>query len=135
MGNPTDEMFGQILRAMIREEVTAALDARDTESGVKRVAETQEPGSSNPGAPPPGLDPFALAPFAEYVLRAAGGGPLHASVIAQRMYEQGFRHRRPPKYRDQLVRSVNSLASPSQHPDIFERVGPRTLKLASRPAA
>jgi hypothetical protein len=60
----------------------------------------------------------------------AGGGPLHASVIAERMYQQGFRHRRPPKYRDQLVRSVNSLASPSQHPDIFKRVGPRTLELA-----
>lgn len=30
----------------------------------------------------------------------------------------------------QLVRSVNSLASPSQHPDISKRVGPRTLELA-----
>jgi hypothetical protein len=46
------------------------------------------------------------------------------------MYEQGFQHRRPPKYRDQLVRSVNSLASPSQYPQIFKRVGPRTLELA-----
>ncbi len=129
MTKPTDEMFGQILRAMIREEVTTALDARGLGGGADRDDATQGAGRSNSRVPPPGLDPFALVPFAEYVLRAAGGGPLHASVIAERMYEQGFRHRRPPKYRDQLVRSVNSLASPSQHPDVFKRVGPRTLEL------
>jgi hypothetical protein len=125
MTKPTDEMFGQILRAMVREEVKAALEAREP-AGDEKVQGSERSSSS---APPPGLDPYALAPFAEYVLRAGGGGPLHASVIAERMYEQGFRHRRPPKYRDQLVRSVNSLASPSQHPEIFKRVGPRMLEL------
>lgn len=129
MSKPTDEMFGQILRAMIREEVTAALDARELGKSPDRGDARRDSRPSNSRVAPPGLDPFALAPFAEYVLRAAGGGPLHASVIAERMYEQGFRHRRPPKYRDQLVRSINSLASPSQHPDIFKRVGPRTLEL------
>lgn len=130
MTGQKDEMFGQIVRAMIREEVAAALDAHGLRDDLHRDSETHDSGGSNSRVPPPGLDPFALAPFAEYVLRMAGGGPLHASVIAERMYQQGFRHRRPPKYRDQLVRSVNSLASPSQHPDIFKRVGPRTLKLA-----
>ena len=128
MAKSTDEMFGQILRAMVREEVTAALDAR--EIGGHRDDPTPGPRRPNSRVPPAGLDPFALAPFAEHVLREAGGGPLHASVIAERMYEEGFRHRRPPKYRDQLVRSVNSLASPSQHPDRFKRAGPRTLELA-----
>jgi hypothetical protein len=130
MSRSMDEMVGGILRAMIREEVAAALDARAPGSDNGGGDERGGSGRLNPKDPPPGLDPFDLVPFAEYVLRAAGGGPLHASVIAERMYEQGFRHRRPPKYRDQLVRSVNSLASPSQHPDIFRRVGPRTLELA-----
>jgi hypothetical protein len=49
--------------------------------------------------------------------------------MAQRMYASGFKHRWPPKHKDQLERSLNSLASPSQHPDKFERVAPRTLKL------
>lgn len=130
MVKPTDEMFGQILRAMIREEVTQALHARGLGGGIDHDDQARDSRESNSRMPPPGMDPFALVPFAEYVLREAGGGPLHASVIAERMYEQGFRHRRPPKYRDQLVRSVNSLASPSQHPDVFKRVGPRTLELA-----
>lgn len=130
MSKPTDEMFGQILRAMVREEVAAELDARELSRGGHRDDGRHNSPPSNSRVPPPGLDPFALAPFAEYVLRAAGGGPLHARVIAERMYAQGFRHRRPPKYRDQLVRSINSLASPSQHPDVFKRVGPRTLELA-----
>jgi hypothetical protein len=129
MTKPTDAMFGQILRAMIHEEVVAAFDARELSE--KGQPTDEGPGSRQPNSKeaPAGLDPFALAPFAEYVLRAAGGGPLRASVIAERMYEQGFRHRRPPRHRDQLVRSVNSLASPSQRPDVFKRVGPRTLEL------
>jgi hypothetical protein len=77
----------------------------------------------------PGVSPYALVPYAEHVLREAGGGPLHVSELADRMYAAGFRHRRTLKHRDQLPRSLNSLASPSQHPDRFERAGPRTLKL------
>jgi hypothetical protein len=128
MERPSEEMFGQILRAIVREEVARALEVErgPVEPVPPRPQASRAP---NSGSPPPGLDPFDRVGFAEHVLRAAGGGPLHAGVIAERMYESGYRHRRPPKYRDQLVRSVNSLASPSQHPDVFKRVGPRTLEL------
>jgi hypothetical protein len=127
MDQSNDRMLGQILRAIIREEVKRVLD--------EERATVAEPTSSPPASPklprtpPPGLDLFDRVGFAEHVLRAAGGGPLHASEIAKRMYELGYRHRRPPKYRDQLTRSVNSLASPSQHPDVFRRAGPRSLEL------
>jgi HB1, ASXL, restriction endonuclease HTH domain len=128
MERPNDEMFGQILRAMVREEVARALG---TEQGAvdDAVGNRQPSPPSGARKPPPGLDRYDRVGFAQHVLRAAGGGPLHVREIAERMYELGYRHRRPPKYPDQLERSLNSLASPSQHPDIFERVGPRTLKL------
>lgn len=120
-----DEMTGQILRAIVRQEVAIALEERE-EHGARRdsVDPDLEAGLT------PGVDPYALVPFAERVLREEGG-PLHVRVLAERMYRLGFRHRRPPKYRDQLERSLNSLASPSQHPEIFERVGARTLDLRS----
>ncbi len=119
----TDEMVGQIIRAIVRHEVEAALERRGEKSAVREAV------GVNGESLMPGVDPYALVPFAERVLGEAGGGPLHVRVIAEQMYRLGFRHRRPPKYRDQLERSLNSLASPSQHPDIFERVGPRTLRL------
>jgi hypothetical protein len=74
------------------------------------------------------MDPFSLVPFAEHVLREEGG-PLHVRELAERVYAAGFQHQTPPKYPDQLERSLNSLASPSQHPEKFERVKPRTLRL------
>jgi hypothetical protein len=113
-----DTMLGQAFRAIIREEVVAALS-------------TSSPGSASPTVAShlEGVDPYSVVPFVEHVLREAGGGPMHARVIAERAYALGFQHRWPPKYPDQLVRTVNSLASPSQHPDKFERVAPRTLKL------
>lgn len=118
-----DEMAGQILRAIVRQEVAAALEEREGD-GVRR-----DPVEADRGPVlTPGVDPYALVPFAERVLREEGG-PLHVRILAERMYRLGFRHRRPPKYRDQLERSLNSLASPSQRPEIFERVGPRTLGL------
>ncbi|HSS31822.1 MAG TPA: hypothetical protein VLL27_00890 [Solirubrobacterales bacterium] len=122
----TDAMIGQIIRAMVRQEVAAALGDRAPEP----VTERFKP----PQGPLLGVDPYSLAPFAEQTLREAGGGPLHASEMTDRIYELGFRHRRRPKYSDQLERSLNSLASPSHHPDIFERVAPRTLKLRRRQA-
>lgn len=118
-----DEMAGQILRAIIRQEVAAALEEREGH-GLRR----DEVEADRMVGLDPGVDPYALSPFAERVLREEGG-PLHVRVLAERMYRLGFRHRRPPKYRDQLERSLNSLASPSQHPETFERVGPRTLGL------
>jgi hypothetical protein len=118
-----DEMAGQILRAIIRQEVAVALEDREG----RKVQREPSGADRRPGLTP-GVDPYALVPFAEQVLREEGG-PLHVRVLAERMYRLGFSHRRPPKHRDQLERSLNSLASPSQHPEIFERVGPRTLRL------
>jgi hypothetical protein len=127
----TDEMVGQILRAMVRQEVAAALEGhavgRTRRGPGGRAAGPNEGGESITSLP--GVDPYAVVPYAEHVLRETGGGPLHVSAIAERMYALGFRHRSVPKHDDQLLRSLNSLASPSQHPDKFERVAPRTLKL------
>ena len=74
-------------------------------------------------------DRFGLVPYVDEVLKAANGGPMSSKEIADRVYVLGFQHRWPPKYPDQLVRSVNALASPSQHPENFERVGARALRL------
>ena len=68
-------------------------------------------------------------PYVEHVLTEAGGGPMSCKEIAEGAYALGFEHRWPPKYKDQLVRSINALASPSQHPEKFERVAPRIIKL------
>jgi hypothetical protein len=113
------------LRTIIREEVDAAL----------RVFMPQGAPQTTMAGPNPaltrlnGFDPYSLVPYVEHVLREPSGGPLHARVIAERVYELGFQHRWPPKHRDQLVRTINSLAAPSQHPEMFERVAPRTLEL------
>lgn len=119
-----DEMAGQVLRAIVRQEVAAALEDWEGRTGRDQTEVPTGPRLT------PGVDPYALVPFAERVLREENG-PLHVRVLAERMYRLGFRHRRPPKYSDQLERSLNSLASPSQHPERFERVGPRTLGLRS----
>ena len=118
-------MLEDALRTIVREEVTAALGSysRGNSGGTFPAVDA---GSSTVLVD---VDPYSVVPFVEHVLREAGGGPLHARVIAERVYALGFRHRWPPKYPDQLVRTVNSLASPSQHPETFERVAPRTLKL------
>ena len=122
----TDGMLAQSLRAMIREELVAVLTAQARREPLDSVRV-----DAAVTTPLRGVDPYSLVPFAEHVLREAAGGPLlpHAKVMAERIYALGFQHRWPPKYHDQLVRTVNSLASPSQHPEKFERVAPRTLKL------
>lgn len=118
-------MLEEGLRAIVREEVTAALRTFIAQG----PAQTSTSGQTPALTPLKGFDPYSLVPYVEHVLREAGGGPLHARVIAERVYELGFQHRWPPKHRDQLVRTINSLAAPSQHPETFERVAPRTLKL------
>jgi hypothetical protein len=112
-------------RTIVREEIMAALRAFLAQDAFKTDV------SRNAVALPTlqGVDPYSLVPFVEHVLREADGGPLHAKVIAERVYALGFQHRWPPKHRDQLTRTINSLASPSQHPETFERVAPRTLQL------
>lgn len=119
-GHSEDLMLGQVVRAMIRQEVEAALVRQ-------RSLALAEP-EATARALPPGLDPHELVPIAEYVLREAGE-PLHVKELARRMYALGFEHRWPPKHKDQLERSLNSLASPSQNNKQFVRVAPRTLGL------
>jgi len=121
----TPAMLEEGLRAIIREEVTAALRTFTAQGATQAGISSRVPAST----PLDGFDPYSLVPYVEHVLREAGGGPLHARVIAEQVYELGFQHRWPPKHRDQLVRTINSLASPSQHPETFERVAPRMLKL------
>jgi hypothetical protein len=119
----SDMALGQALREILREEISSALTR-------VQGAAIEGPTRDQPVVQElEGVDPFSLVPFAEHVLREADGGPLHVKEMAPRIYALGFQHRWPPKYSDQLMRSLNSLPSPSQHPDKFERVGPRTLKL------
>jgi hypothetical protein len=95
--------------------------------GVPRVRISPPPFLATPVALE-GVLPYDRVRFAEYVLEEAGG-PLHVRVIAERMYQFGYKHRRQPKNPEQLLSSLNSLASPSQHPERFKRRGPRILEL------
>lgn len=126
-----DERLGAVVRAMVRQEVAAILEAQVV--GLRNVAMEADDPSAADGEPegglPPDISPYDRCACAEYVLREAGGGPLRVRVIAERMYSLGYKHRRVPKDKHQLESSLNSLASPSQHPDRFERVGPRMLRL------
>jgi hypothetical protein len=126
-----DERLGAVVRAMVRQEVAAILEAQVV--GLRNVVTEAEDPSAADGEPigsqAPGVSPYDRGACAEHVLREAGGGPLHVRVIAERMYSLGYKHRRVPKDKHQLESSLNSLASPSQHPDRFERVGPRMLRL------
>ncbi|HEX8083076.1 MAG TPA: hypothetical protein VF529_02235 [Solirubrobacteraceae bacterium] len=129
-------VIDEAVRAIVRDEIAQVFGrAAGATYGTGRADAAEAPPapielkSEPPIAPPLGLDGYSLVPYAEYVLREEGGGPLDCATMARRIYALGFRHKRPPKYRDQLERSLNSLASPSQHPDKFERVAPRVLRL------
>lgn len=126
-----DDSLTTAVRRIVREELAAFFEPR--------VAELRgEPQVGTAASPPEtertpavlkGVSPYDMIRFAEYVLEEEDGGPLHVRVIAERMYRLGFKHRRQPKNPEQLLSSLNSLASPSQHPDRFERNGPRILEL------
>jgi hypothetical protein len=78
----------------------------------------------------PDISPTSRVGYAEYVLKQEGG-PLHVKVLGERMYALGYKHKYQPQDKDQLEASLNSLASPSQYPERFKRVAPRTLTLVS----
>jgi len=78
----------------------------------------------------PDISPTSRVGYAEYVLKQQGG-PLHVKVLGERMYALGYKHKYQPQDKDQLEASLNSLASPSQYPEKFKRVAPRTLALVN----
>ena len=120
-----DGAIENTFRKIIREEL-ASFAARSYLSTSSQL-EPEAPGERVPLLDV--ADRFALVPYVEHVLTEAGGGPMSCKEIAARVYSLGFEHRWPPKHKDQLVRSINALASPSQHPEKFERVAPRVIKL------
>lgn len=126
-----DERLGAGVRAIVRQEVAAILEAQVV--GLRNVVTGAEDPSAADGEPigslPPGVSPYDRVACAEHVLHEADGGSLHVRVMAERMYALGYKHRRVPRDKHQLESSLNSLASPSQYPDRFERVGPRMLRL------
>jgi len=126
-----DDALTTAVRRIVQEELAAFFEPRLAE--LRAEPHTGATASSPETEPTPaalkGVSPYNMVRFAEYVLEEAGGGPLHVGVIAKRMYRLGFQHRRQPKNREQILSSLNSLASPSQHPERFKRNGPRMLEL------
>jgi hypothetical protein len=123
-----DDTLNAAVRKIVREELAALLESQSAELKGEPGTRRDAPVADELPAELAGVSPYRMVPFAEYVLREAGK-PLHVRTIKERMYELGFKHRRSPANRNQLESSLNSLASPSQHPDVFERSGPRMLKL------
>ncbi len=121
-----DDAFETTIRRVVREELSAFTS---TNGGSNLTVAKSERVPDRAAKQLDVADRFALQPYVVHVLKEAGGGPMACKDIADRVYELGFQHKWPPKYADQLTRSINALASPSQHPERFERVGPRVLKL------
>lgn len=126
-----DDSLTAAVRRIVREELAVFFEPRIVE-----LRSAQQPGTSASASetePTPtaleSVSPYDRVRFAEYVLEEAGGGPLHVRVIAERMYQLGYKHRRQPINPDQILSSLNSLASPSQHPERFKRGGSRSLEL------
>jgi hypothetical protein len=126
-----DDSLTAAVRRIVREELAAFFEPRVAE--LQSEPQTGAATSTLVAEPTPtalkSVSPYNMTRFAEYVLEEEGGGPLHVRVIAERMYRLGFKHRRQPKNPEQILSSLNSLASPSQRPDRFERNSPRTLAL------
>lgn len=126
-----DDSLTAAVRRIVREELAAFFEPMVAELGGE--SQTGAAASTPETEPTPtalkGVSPYDMVRFAEYVLEEADGGPLHVRVIATRMRQLGFQHRRQPKNPEQLLSSLNSLASPSQHPDQFKRSGSRMLEL------
>lgn len=126
----TSDTLGAVLKALIQQEVASILE---THASTLRAAANAvgDPLPDEVGISeglPGGISPYDRVALAKYVLEQAGE-PLPVAVIAARMYALGYTHRRQPKNPKQIESSLNSLASPSQHPEIFMRVGPRKLGL------
>lgn len=126
----TSDTLGAVLKALIQQEVASILEAHASElrTAANAIGDPlpDEVGISE--GLPGGTSPYDRVALAKYVLEQAGES-LPVSVIAARMYALGYKHRRQPKDPKQIESSLNSLASPSQHPEIFVRVGPRKLGL------
>lgn len=126
-----DDSLTAAVRRIVREELAAFFEPRVTE--LRREPEAVTAASAPETEPMPtalkGVSPYDMVRFAQYVLEEEDGGPQHVRVIAERMYRLGFKHRRRPKNPEQILSSLNSLASPSQRPDRFKRNGPRVLEL------
>lgn len=126
-----DDSLTAAVRRVVREELAVFFEPRVAELRGERRPGT---GGSTPETEPTpealkDVSPYDRVRFAEHVLEEAGGGPLHVRAIAERMYRLGYRHRSQPKNPEQILSSLNSLASPSQHPERFKRSGPRSLEL------
>ncbi len=126
-----DDSLTAAVRRIVREELAAFFEPRIAElRGEPQAGAATSPPETEPMPTAlRGVSPYDMVRFAEYVLEEEGGGPLHVRVIAERMYRLGFKHRRRPKYPEQILSSLNSLASPSRLPDRFRRNGPRILEL------
>ncbi|HXB64342.1 MAG TPA: hypothetical protein VNV42_05630 [Solirubrobacteraceae bacterium] len=125
-----DDSLTAAVRRIVREELAVFFEPRIAElrSEPQVGAAASTPETEPTPAALEGVSPYDRVRFAEYVLEEVGG-PLHVRVIAERMYQFGYKHRRQPKNPEQLLSSLNSLASPSQHPERFKRRGPRILEL------
>jgi hypothetical protein len=126
-----DDSLTAAVRRIVREELAAFFEPVVAELSGDRRLESQQltPEIETTPEALKGISPYDRVRFAEYVLEEAGGGPLHVRVIAERMYRLGYKHRSQPKNPEQILSSLNSLASPSQHPERFKRSGSRSLEL------
>lgn len=126
-----DDLLTTAVRRIVREELAAFFEPRV--AALRNDPHMAAAGSTPEAEPTPtaleGVSPYDRVRFAEYVLEEAGGGPLHVRAIAERMRRLGYQHKRQPKNPEQILSSLNSLASPSQHPERFKRNGPRSLEL------
>lgn len=126
-----DDSLTAAVRRIVREELASFFEPVVAELKGDRQLESEPLTPEREMAPEAlkGTSPYDRVRFAEYVLEEAGGGPLHVRVIAERMYRLGYKHRSQPKNPEQILSSLNSLASPSQHPERFKRSGSRSLEL------